>query len=81
MSHVIACDEFGQIIIDFKKVHDVKKKKDFSKDQMKYIAFAHKDLLFKHGIKLEKDPFRKLIRAIVFVLQSCYNNREKITLF
>ncbi len=78
MANGIERDEFDKLILKHKKIHQVKEKKDFSKEQMKEIAFAYKTLLLKHGIVLEEDPFKQLIQAILFVFQSWYNDRAQI---
>ncbi len=78
MAHGIMRDEFDKIIVNFKELYKVKEKKTFSNEQMKAIALSYKDLLRKYGVKLEGDPFKQLIQAIIFVFQSWYNKRAQI---
>jgi pyruvate, orthophosphate dikinase len=78
MAHEIVRDEFDKIILDFKSYHKITEKKAFSKEQMKSIAFSYKDLLMKHGVILERDPFKQLLQAIVFVFNSWYNDRARL---
>jgi len=78
MAHGIIRDEFDRIILNFKNLYKVKEKKFFSEEQMKSIAFSYKNLLLKNRIKLEEDPFKQLIQAIIFVFQSWYNDRAKL---
>jgi len=78
MAHGIMRDEFDKTIVNFKKLYKVKEKKTFSNEQMKVIALSYKNLLGKYGVKLEEDPFKQLIQAIIFVFQSWYNKRAQI---
>ncbi len=78
MAHGIKRDEFDKLILGFKQTYEVEEKREFSKDQMKAIAFSYKNLLLDYGVKLEEDPFKQLIQAIIFVFQSWYNDRAQI---
>jgi len=78
MAHGIERDEFDKLISDFKLVHEVEEKKEFSIAQMRSIALSYKELLLKYGIKFEEDPFQQLFQAIIFVFQSWYNDRAQI---
>ncbi len=78
MAKGIERDAFDKLILEFKKTYGVEEKREFSKEQMKAIAFSYKTLLLDYGIKLEEDPFEQLIQAIIFVFQSWYNDRAEI---
>lgn len=78
MANGIERDEFDKLILKYKNIHRIKEKRDFSKEQMKEIAFSYKQLLLRYGIKLEEDPFQQLIQSIMFVFQSWYNDRAQI---
>jgi len=78
MAHGIVRDEFDKIIVNFKETYKVKEKKTFSNEQMKAIALSYKDLLGEYGVKLEEDPFKQLIQAIIFVFKSWHNERAQI---
>ncbi len=78
MAHGIERDEFDRLILKFKKIYGVEEKREFSRNQMKTIAFSYKNLLHDYSVKLEEDPFQQLIQAIIFVFQSWYNARAQI---
>lgn len=78
MAHGIARDEFDKLILKYKGIYQVKEKREFSNEQIKEIAFSYKKLLLDYGVKLEEDPFKQLIQAIIFVFQSWYNDRAQM---
>ena len=78
MAHGIARDEFDKVILEYKSIYEITQKKAFSKEQMKAIAFSYKDLLVKNGVRLEEDPFKQLLQAIIFVFKSWYNDRAQL---
>ena len=70
MAYGIPRDEFDQVMDDQKKRYQVLLKKYFSPEQMKELAYAYKNVLNRHQIYIEKDPFKQLKQAILNVVDS-----------
>ena len=78
MAYGIPRDDFDSVIIAFKQRYQVEEKMKFTNEQMRAIALAYKDLLFEHDVKVEEDPFRQLMEAIMVVMDSWSTPRAKI---
>jgi len=78
MNHGVNRDEFDQTIIDFKKRYNVAQKIQFSSAQMKTIAMAYRDVVLRHGITIEEDPFGQLVDTVFLVMDSWYTERARV---
>lgn len=78
MAYGIARDEFDGVMIEFKKRFDVKQKTQFSDIQMRDMVDEYKEVLKKHQIALEQDPYRQLYTSISHVLDSWNTDRAKL---
>ena len=70
MAYGIERDEFDQVMDAQKKRYDVSLKKYFAPEQMKELAYSYKDVLNRHHIYIEKDPYKQLKQAILNVVDS-----------
>ncbi|HAF60270.1 MAG TPA: pyruvate phosphate dikinase [Clostridiales bacterium UBA9856] len=70
MAYGIERDTFDRIILGHKERWGVDLKIQFTKEQMKEIAYDYKRLLIDRGIHIEEDPFLQLKQAIISVLDS-----------
>ncbi|MBN1327725.1 MAG: hypothetical protein JW996_07230 [Candidatus Cloacimonetes bacterium] len=77
MAYGLDRNDFDQIMIDYKKKHNVSKKIDFPPAIMKEIAFAYKKKLNENGIYFESDPFLQIKKAIISVFQSWNTSRAR----
>lgn len=63
-------DIFDQVILEHKERRGVKLKIQFTKEQMREIAFSYKNVLNNYDIQIESDPFKQLKQAIQSVIDS-----------
>lgn len=78
MNHGINRDEFDQTIIGFKQRYHVEQKIQFNPKQMKTIALAYRDVVLKHGVAIQEDPFEQLVDTVFLVMDSWYTERAKV---
>ncbi len=69
---------FDRINTRFESKYQIAKDTDFTREQMKEVALEYKNVLQKHNISFESDPFQQLLRAIVIVMDSWYLDRAKV---
>lgn len=79
MAYNIDRDEFDAVMIAFKRRYQTKLKTQFSPEQMRKMCAAYKQVLAKHGVELEQDPFLQIKQAIIHVLDSW--NTERAVLY
>jgi len=70
-------DEFDDIMIDFKRSFGIRKKRDFSGQQMKNTTLAYKSLILDSGIKIKESPFEQLLVAIRKVFDSWHTPKAE----
>jgi pyruvate,orthophosphate dikinase len=78
MNHGVNRDEFDQTIIDFKKRYHVEQKVQFNASQMKSIAMAYRDVVERHRITIQEDPFEQLLDTVFLVMESWYTERARV---
>ena len=78
MSYGIDRDIFDKIMLDYKQKYNVGLKQHFEAYQMREIAFAYKDVLYKNEIPFIEEPFEQLKQAIRCVLDSWSGTRAKV---
>ena len=70
MAFGIERDVFDKVILEYKGKYGVELKIQFTKEQMRQIAFSYKKVLEDYNIKVENDPFKQLKQAIKCVMDS-----------
>lgn len=70
MAFGINRDIFDQVILEHKERKGVELKIQFTKEQMREIAFSYKKVLEDYNIRIEDNPFEQLKQAIRCVLDS-----------
>jgi pyruvate,orthophosphate dikinase len=70
MAFGIQRDIFDEVILEHKERRGVELKIQFTKEQMREIAYSYKRVIEDHGIKIESNPFEQLKQAIRSVLDS-----------
>lgn len=70
MAFGIERDIFDKVILEYKGKYGVELKIQFTKEQMRQIAFSYKKVLEDYNIKIENDPFKQLKQAIKCVMDS-----------
>ncbi len=78
MAHGIERDRFDRIMIDFKNRYNIQKKKEFTTEQMRSMAYAYKRMLREHDIHFEEEPRAQLKQAIGVVIDSWDSERAKV---
>jgi pyruvate,orthophosphate dikinase len=78
MAYGIQRDEFDKVMISYKKQHNVELKTQFSPKQMRAMVGEYKEVLARHEVVFEQDPFRQLYQAISHVLDSWNTERAKL---
>jgi len=71
-------DPFDRINMEFEEKHQIKKSTDFTREQMKEVALAFKQVLIERNIMIEDDPFEQLRQAITIVMDSWYSERARV---
>lgn len=75
MAYGISRDVFDQVMIDFKLKYSVGQKVEFTGMQMREMAFTYKDILQKHNIHFNEEPYQQLKQVIFNVLSSWDSDR------
>lgn len=78
MSNGLQRDDFDNIILAYKEKYKVSQKLEFSPQIMREIAFAYKELLTRHHIDFEQDPYLQIRQAIISVFNSWYSPRAEV---
>jgi pyruvate, orthophosphate dikinase len=63
-------DAFDAVIDAFKLRYKVDRKLQFTEEQMMAVAFAYRDMISRHGIRIEDNPVAQLETAITLVFHS-----------
>jgi pyruvate, orthophosphate dikinase len=78
MTYGIDRDVFDQVMIDFKNTYRVELKVQFTPEQMREMAYAYKEILKKHQVHFEEDPWKQLRQAIMSVFDSWSSERAQV---
>lgn len=78
MEHGIERDVFDSVMSDFKKKFHVQQKVEFDPVDMRYIAFAYKEVLRAHNVHFEENLFEQLIKTINMVFDSWSSERAYV---
>lgn len=71
-------DFFDEIMNSFKSKYNVRKKIQFSPDQMRRLTLAYKRRMAEAGVVVEENPIDQLREAILKVFASWYSEQAKI---
>ncbi len=77
MAHGIKRDFFNKLMREHKRKYGVKKKKEFSGEQMRELALKYKRAVEKEGITILEDPWEQLLKSIELILKSWNNEKAK----
>jgi pyruvate,orthophosphate dikinase len=70
MASGIGREPFQTLMSDAKERYGITKKRDFTVEQMKKLAFAYRRVVEEHGIYVPEDPLMQLLDATGYVLES-----------
>ncbi|MDF2954207.1 MAG: Phosphoenolpyruvate synthase/pyruvate phosphate dikinase [Thermodesulfobacterium sp.] len=73
MSHGIPRDFFNNLMREHKRKYKVKKKKEFTGEQMRDLALLYKNSVRKLGVFIGDDPWEQLFKGIELILNSWHN--------
>ncbi len=78
MSFGMERDHFDTIISSFKKKYKKSRKRDFTSEQMKAVAFAYRDAIQAEGIELIDDSEAQLNTVISQVFSSWFSQKAQV---
>jgi pyruvate,orthophosphate dikinase len=78
MAHGIERDVFDSVMFDFKRKYHVQQKVEFDPADMRFIAFAYKDVLKAYNVHFEDNLFDQLITTINMVFESWSSERAYV---
>ncbi|RUM88359.1 MAG: phosphoenolpyruvate synthase [Thermodesulfatator sp.] len=70
MAHGLERELFNQLMRTHKRLYRVKKKREFSGEEMRELALLYRKLVESHGIALPDDPWEQLVRAVDLIFDS-----------
>ena len=70
-------EAFTRLINDHKKRYGVRRKRDFTGEQMKELALLYRKTTLDTGLKVADDPFEQLLMAIKLVIASWESKKAK----
>jgi len=77
MSFGLTREIFSSLMDEHKKKYGVKKKREFTGEQMKELALKYRQALLDNNIDPYEDPFEQLMKAIKLVLNSWDSEKAK----
>jgi pyruvate,orthophosphate dikinase len=78
MSHGVDRDFFDDIMTEFKSLHGIERKIEFSSELMHQLAFEYKTRAEDMGVKFVDDPFRQVVTCVRKVLSSWDSPEAKL---
>ncbi|NOU48628.1 MAG: hypothetical protein HOO86_16425 [Bacteroidales bacterium] len=78
MAHGIERDIFDSVMFEFKRKYHVQQKMEFDPSDMRFIAFAYKDVLKTYNVHFEDNLFDQLITTINMVFESWSSERAYV---
>ena len=78
MAHGLPRDFFNNLMRTHKRRYKVKKKKQFTGEQMKELALLYRDEISKQGIPIVDDPWEQVFKSIELILNSWYNYKSNL---
>ena len=78
MAYGIKRDCFDEVMLSYKKQFNIDLKTQFPNHLMQQMVEDYKELLSRHNIQFEQDPFLQLYKAISHVLDSWNTDRARL---
>ena len=78
MAHGLSRDLFNQLMRAHKRLYKVKKKREFSGEEMQELALLYRKMVESHGIPIPDDPWEQLARSIELIFASWQARKAKI---
>ncbi|OAG27118.1 PEP/pyruvate-binding domain-containing protein [Thermodesulfatator autotrophicus] len=75
MAHGLEREIFNRLMREHKSIYGVKKKREFTGEQMRELAFKYREVIKEKGIPIVDDPWEQLLISIDLVFSSW--NAEK----
>ncbi|WP_022852754.1 PEP/pyruvate-binding domain-containing protein [Thermodesulfatator atlanticus] len=75
MAHGVERETFNRLMREHKNIYKVKKKREFSGEQMRELALKYREVVKEKGVPLVDDPWEQLLISIDLVFSSW--NSEK----
>ncbi len=77
MAFNVSRDFFNSLMREHKRKYKVKKKKEFTGEQMRELALIYRKSVEKLGIPIIEDPWEQLFKSIELTIKSWYNEKSK----
>lgn len=77
MAFGVPRDFFNNLMREHKRRYKVRKKREFTGEQMMELALMYKDSVRRLGIPLIEDPWEQLFKGIELIIDSWYNEKAK----
>lgn len=77
MAFGIPRDFFNNLMREHKRKYKVKKKREFTGEQMRELALTYRASVEKLGVPILDDPWDQLFKGIELIIESWYNEKAK----
>jgi len=75
MAFGVPRDFFNQLMRSHKRKYGVKKKKEFTGEQMRELALKYREAVEREGIYIIDDPWEQLFKSVELIMESWYNQK------
>ncbi len=78
MAHGLERELFNQLMRSHKRLYRVRKKREFSGEEMRELALRYRDMVESHGIFIPDDPWEQLIRSLDLIFDSWQAKKARV---
>lgn len=78
MAHGLGRELFNQLMRAHKRLYRVRKKREFSGEEMRELAFLYRKMVESHGIEIPDDPWEQLARSLELIFASWQARKARI---
>ncbi len=78
MAHGLEREFFNQLMRAHKRLYGVRKKREFSGEQMRELALKYRKMVEERGIYVPDDPWEQLVKSIDLILDSWNAKKARI---
>ncbi len=78
MAHGLERELFNQLMRAHKRLYGVKKKREFSGEEMRELALLYRKMVESHGITIPDDPWEQLARSLELIFASWQAKKARV---
>ncbi|MBX6423136.1 PEP/pyruvate-binding domain-containing protein [Thermosulfurimonas sp. F29] len=78
MAHGLERELFNQLMRAHKRLHGVKKKREFSGEEMRELALLYRKMVENYGLSIPDDPWEQLARSIELIFSSWQARKARV---